>query len=159
MTRRRWMMVYVIAAILVLIGGACAAGQAGLFSGQRPELGIEADQLKPCPDSPNCVNSRADDARHAIEPIQYHGDAHAAQARLRSIIESAPRARVIESRPGYLRAEYTTRLMRFVDDVEFQFVPEQSVIHVRSASRLGYSDLGVNRKRIESLRDRFQPLK
>jgi len=109
----------------------------------------EGGELQPCPDSPNCVSSLADDERHRIEPLQ------ADTAAIRRIIEAWNNADVIESRDNYLRAEFTTRIIGFVDDVEFLYRPAEGITHVRSASRVGYSDLGANRQRIERLRQRL----
>lgn len=112
-------------------------------------------RLAPCPDSPNCVCSQADDARHAIAPLPLTGSPAASRARLLEILASEPRVRVVEQQERYLRAEFTSRLLRFVDDVEFLIGEQQ--IDVRSASRLGHSDLGVNRERVEHLRRRLAP--
>lgn len=112
-------------------------------------------RLAPCPDSPNCVCSQADDAGHAIAPLPLVGGPAASRARLLEILASEPRVRVVEQQEHYLRAEFTSRLLRFVDDVEFLIGERQ--IDVRSASRLGHSDLGVNRQRIEHLRRRLAP--
>lgn len=125
-----------------------------IFAGQRPSnLGMKNGQLSPCPGSPNCVVSQGNpDAEHAIAPIAYRGDAASALAQLESVITAMPRMAIIEKTKDYLYAEFTSRLMGYVDDVEFYLDPSASVIHVRSASRLGESDLGVNRKRIEAVR-------
>jgi uncharacterized protein (DUF1499 family) len=111
--------------------------------------------LKAPPDSPNAVSSQAAGDYHRIEPLRYKGAAEPAMAALKSIIESTPRTSIVEERADYLYAEFTSRLMGYVDDVEFYFPPDEQIIHVRSASRLGYSDLGANRKRIESIRAKF----
>lgn len=128
-----------------------------LFAGQRPSnLGITDGKLSPCPGSPNCVVSQGNpDADHAIAPLTYSGDAAAALAKLAAIIQGMPRTAIIEKNDSYLYAEFTSRLMGYVDDVEFYLDPAASVIHVRSASRLGQSDLGVNRKRVEEIRAAF----
>jgi len=123
------------------------------LSGRRPtNLGVRDGKLTPCPSSPNCVCSQASDA-HAIAPLKVKGDAETAMRQLRGVIESMPRAQIVDAKPGYLYAEFTSSFMGFVDDVEF--FADGSVIQVRSASRLGYSDLGVNRKRIEAIRAAF----
>lgn len=120
-------------------------------AGEPPQnLGPTANgRLNPCPDSPNCVTSFAEGERHAIEPLQ------ADLEEIRSLIGELNNADVVESAENYLRAEFTTRLIGFVDDVEFLHYPEEGVTHVRSASRVGYSDLGANRQRIERLRQRL----
>jgi uncharacterized protein (DUF1499 family) len=128
-----------------------------ILAGQRPSnLGVKNGQLSPCPGSPNCVVSQGNpDAEHAIAPLAYSGDASSALAQLEAVITGMPRTAIIEKTDTYLYAEFTSPLMGYVDDVEFSVDPAQSVIHVRSASRLGESDLGVNRKRIEAIRSAF----
>jgi uncharacterized protein (DUF1499 family) len=128
-----------------------------LMKGQRPSnLGVKDGRLSPCPKSPNCVVSQGqEDAEHAIAPLQYTNDRSTAMARLVELIQAMPRAEIIQQTDDYLYAEFTSQLMGFVDDVEFYFPPSDSVIHMRSASRLGESDLGVNRQRIEAIRDQF----
>jgi uncharacterized protein (DUF1499 family) len=121
----------------------------------RPDLGVSNNQLTPCPESPNCVSSQATDEEHYIDPIQFSGSQKEAMARLASILETEKRVKIITSTENYVRAEFTSLIFRFVDDVEFYIpdqAPETSVMHVRSASRVGYSDFGVNRKRIEKIR-------
>ena len=108
--------------------------------------------LSPCPDSPNCVYSQAVDARHAIAPFPIMGNPQDDLKRIAAIIESMPRTEIVEITPTYLHAEFTSKMFRFTDDVEFLVNTEQNVIDVRSASRVGYGDLGVNRKRIERIR-------
>ncbi len=125
------------------------------FSGTRPSnLGVTDGRLAACPSKPNCVNSQSGQGGHAIAPLPFSGDPAAAMRRVKTVVEAMPRTRVIESRPDYLYAEFSTPLMGFVDDVEF--FCDGKVIHVRSASRLGYSDLGVNRKRVEAIREAFR---
>ncbi|MBA4368803.1 MAG: DUF1499 domain-containing protein [Desulfobacterium sp.] len=124
-------------------------------AGQRPvNLGVQSGRLSDCPSKPNCVNSQAMDDDHAIAPFQYKGKKKAAFNRLKKVVESFERTTIIEEKENYLSVECKSAIMGFVDDVEFYF-PEENVIHVRSASRLGYSDLGVNRKRVEQLRKLF----
>ncbi|MCX7998833.1 MAG: DUF1499 domain-containing protein [Leptospiraceae bacterium] len=136
-----------------------------LFSfctGTRPtDLGVRDGQLKPCPNTPNCVSSFAskDDKTHYIEPITYTSSLQEEMSRLKRVILSKPRTEIIEEKPNYLRAEFTSRIFRFVDDVEFLFDDSIKFIHVRSASRIGRSDLGVNRKRIEEIRSDLQKLR
>ena len=127
-------------------------------SGKVPDLGVKNGELMPCPKSPNCVNSQAVDETHAISPLRFTGSPEEAKARLLQILESAKRARVIDVQENYIRASFASALFRFVDDVEFYFPQQQgagTLIHVRSASRVGYSDLGVNRKRIEQIRSQL----
>jgi uncharacterized protein (DUF1499 family) len=114
-------------------------------------------QLPPCPNKPNCVSSQAppDDALHAIAPLACAGDPDAAWAKLRQAIGALPRTRIVMEEAGYLRAEATSLIFRFVDDLECSLDRTAGVIHLRSASRVGYGDLGVNRKRVERLRALF----
>ena len=131
----------------------------GPFSGTRPDnLGVRDGHLAPPKRTPNNVNSQIDsnaDAAHYIEPLRYRGDAGKAWAKLRQVIDGMPRVHVVKSESNYLYAEFTTRLMGFVDDAEFYLDEKAGVIHVRSASRLGHGDHGVNRERIETIRARL----
>ncbi|NEQ97891.1 MAG: DUF1499 domain-containing protein [Cyanothece sp. SIO2G6] len=125
------------------------------FSGTRPDnLGAKDGKLAPCPDSPNCVCSQSPqtDDIHYILPIILKTSAAEAIADLKRVIESMDRTKIISETNTYIYAEFTSALMGYVDDVEFYIDVANRVIHVRSASRLGQSDLGVNRKRIESIR-------
>lgn len=124
-------------------------------SGSRPDnLGITNGLLADCPSKPNCVNSQAADEDHAIAAFTYEGSREAAFDHLKKAISSCDRMTIVEEKDDYLHVECTSAIMRYVDDVEFYF-PEEKVIQVRSASRLGYSDLGVNRDRVEHLRTLF----
>ena len=127
-------------------------------AGTMPDLGINNGELTPCPKTPNCVNSQAVGEKHYIQPIRYAGTRQELRARLLQILESEKRTNILTAQENYIRAEFTSALFRFVDDVEFYFPEEQAgetVIHIRSASRIGYSDLGANRKRIEWIRSKF----
>ena len=122
-------------------------------SGSRPaNLGVTDGKLAPCPDSPNCVSSQSTDKKHFIESIRYRGSLTEAREKLISIISSMKRASIVTADANYIQAEFTSAVFRFVDDVEFYFNDDEKVIHLRSASRVGYSDLGVNRKRMEKIR-------
>lgn len=118
------------------------------FSGKRPtNLGVKDGKLAPCPGSPNCVNSQSDNPQSKIEPLPL-----VSMAQLKAAIASMERTTIIEEKSDYLYAEFKSKLMGYVDDVEFYLDSQAGVIHVRSASRLGKSDLGVNRQRIETIR-------
>jgi uncharacterized protein (DUF1499 family) len=114
------------------------------------------DKLKPCPNRPNCVSSQSTDSRHFIEPLQFDIAPASARKKLINILKNMPRTKIVSDKGNYIRAECRTLFLRFVDDIEFLFGDDDSVIHIRSASRLGYSDLGVNRKRVEKLRQEFE---
>ncbi|HNY65052.1 MAG TPA: DUF1499 domain-containing protein [Deltaproteobacteria bacterium] len=125
-------------------------------SGTRPEgLGVRNGELAPCPESPNCVSTKASDGQHRIAPIPYTGSSQDAMLRLVEVIRSMKRAKIVTRKENYLHVEFTSALFRFVDDVEFLVDDHARVIEFRSASQLGYSDLGVNRKRMEEVRRRF----
>jgi len=149
--------------IVVAVGGlalhvATATGDT-VFSWKRPDnLGASAGRLAPPKTTPNCVSSQADpaDAEHYIAPIPFKGGAAEAMAAARKAAESMEGATVIRQDANYLYAEFRTRLMRFVDDVEFVFDEKTGLLHVRSASRLGRRDFGVNRARVEALRSRIE---
>jgi uncharacterized protein (DUF1499 family) len=136
-----------------------AGGSMFHFSGDRPNnLGPLNNHLQLCPESPNCVSSQSLDPAHAIEPIRFEGNGRRAMQALKQVIDDAERSDIIKADDNYLYAEFTSQLMGFVDDVEFYFNEAEKTIEVRSASRLGESDLGVNRKRIEALRKGFWAL-
>ena len=109
-------------------------------------------QLPPCPSSPNCVSTQAQDAGHAIAPIRYRKSRAEAKEALKEVIRSLPRTKLVEEDESYRHYEFTSLLLRFVDDVEFVFDDEAKTIHFRSASRTGYGDLGMNRTRMEQMR-------
>ncbi|MBE9006689.1 DUF1499 domain-containing protein [Fortiea sp. LEGE XX443] len=130
-----------------------------IFAGKRPNnLGVHDGKLAACPNSPNCVSSQSTDAVHQIAPLTFNTSPEQAIANLKSIIQSLPRTTIIAENQDYLYAEFKSGLMGFVDDVEFYLDRHANVIQVRSASRLGQSDLGVNRQRIETIRTKFQEL-
>jgi len=125
-----------------------------MFAGKRPtNLGVKAGKLTPCPNTPNCVSSQSSDQEHAIEPLPY-----AQITDIKRVVKNMERTTIIEETENYLYAEFKSKLMGFVDDVEFHKDDINQVIHVRSASRLGKSDLGVNRKRVEEIRQQLQEL-
>ncbi len=131
----------------------------GLFAGKRPnDLGARDGKLAPCPNTPNCVSSQSADAVHKIEPLTYKSTPQEALAQLKQVIQSLPRTKIITETNNYIYAEFTSAIMGFVDDVEFYLDAAAKVFHVRSASRLGKSDLGVNRKRIEAIRAKLQEI-
>jgi uncharacterized protein (DUF1499 family) len=141
----------VLPTLLALAGAVMASPFGGLFAGERPGS-VGNGTLSPCPGKPNCVSSRATDDAHRIAPIPFADSAEAAMRRLAAVAAALPGARVVVARPDYLYVEFVSRIMGFVDD--FEAVPDASgTIHVRSSSRVGRSDFGVNRARIESLRE------
>lgn len=120
---------------------------------RRPSnLGVTNERLAECPDTPNCVSTFAADDAHRMEPFPFSESAATALAKLKQVIEPMPGAKLVSVTERYVYAEFTSAVFRFVDDVEFLVDPAQKVIHFRSAPRVGRSDFGVNRKRMESVR-------
>lgn len=112
--------------------------------------------MQKCPSSPNCVSSvSGEDEKHKIEPFKFKETLEATKQALQKAIESSERSRITEQKEDYWKCEFKSKLWGFVDDVEFYFDKAEKMIHVRSASRTGYSDMGVNRKRIEALRSTY----
>ena len=154
---------YVAAGLLLLALLGLAAGRLGMLAGKAPvDLGVREGRLKAPSTRPNSVSSQAalwpghpQLAYASIAPLAVAGDAAAAMAKVRSVVENTPGARLVQADGGYLRAEFSTPLMRYTDDVEFWFDSAAGVVQVRSASRLGESDMGANRTRVEALRARL----
>jgi uncharacterized protein (DUF1499 family) len=131
----------------------------GLFSGTRPEgLGFNGGKFKAPTWKPNTVSSTVEksDDKHYIAPLAISGDADAAWNKLQAVVKAQRGATVVEAKPDYLYAEFKTAGMGFVDDVEFSLDKAANVIHVRSGSRLGVRDFGMNRNRIETIRRLMQ---
>lgn len=146
-----WAVVLLIPLLVVVAFAVMSA------TSRRPKtLGMREGRLAACPDSPNCVSTQADREHQRMDSIPLTIDAADALAVLKRVVLSMPRSQIITADEYYVHAEFTSALFRFVDDVEFFIDPEQRVIHFRSASRAGHSDLGVNRKRMQSLADAFQ---
>ena len=152
-----WLVAIAVAAAALLL----VAGRLGWLTGEAPDdLGVRDGKLKRPSRTPNSVSSQAtlwkdSDALvdyATIAPLPLNGPPGDAIAKLRSIVAAMPGAHVVATRNDYLYATFTTPMLRFVDDVEFYAAPAESVVHVRSASRLGRRDFGVNRARIEAIR-------
>ncbi len=128
-----------------------------IFSGTRPEnLGVKGGQLASCPKSPNCVSSQNDSEKHGIEPFTFNGNPIQEMICLKDILNNMKGVTIIDSKDDYIYAECKTPLMGFVDDLEFYWDSENSVCHVKSASRLGHSDFNKNRSRVEEIRTLFE---
>ncbi|HSL99631.1 MAG TPA: DUF1499 domain-containing protein [Candidatus Limnocylindria bacterium] len=141
---------------------ALAAATGLLFTVLFACTNFSADQeihehgiLPPCPSRPNCVSSRAKKASQRVDPILFPGDSASAWSRLRKVVAAMRGARITEEKAGYLHAEFRSALFGFVDDVVFRMDEAFGRIDVRSASRKGYYDFGVNRRRVEEIRERF----
>lgn len=124
----------------------------------KSSLGVNmSGMLSPCPDSPNCVCSHyPQDKDHYAVPLKFSGTANQAKDKLKSLLKNLTRCELVDDKDLYLRYEFTSWIMRFVDDLEFLFVPTTQQIHFRSASRVGYSDLGANAQRIAMIRDLWE---
>ncbi|QDV22061.1 DUF1499 domain-containing protein [Aureliella helgolandensis] len=107
--------------------------------------------LASCPDKPNCVSSQATRAEQAMPPLHFSGDHPQALEAVVTLLSSMPRVKLVERQANSLHFTFTSLVLRFVDDVEFAIAPDTQLLHFRSASRLGYSDLGANRKRMTML--------
>ena len=154
---------YLLIALLLLVAlmvVAVTAGQLGLLAGKPPDdLGLRNGQLKAPSRTNNSVSSQA--ALHGDHPMRSKaeiaalpmtGDVQATMTRLQTVVAGMPGARIVKSEPAYMRAEFTTRWMKYTDDVEFAVDEVGRVVHVRSASRLGQEDFNANRARVEAIR-------
>jgi len=119
-------------------------------------LGVASGQLAKCPDSPNCVSTTSARPDQSMPTIPFTGSAADAMNALKSVIGTMPRSRIITADEHYLHAEFRSRVFGYVDDVEFFIHAANAVIHFRSSSRIGYSDLGANRERMLEIRERFE---
>lgn len=122
--------------------------------GRMPEaLGVDKGSFVPCPDKPNCVSSFSSDAPHRIAALEIEGSTNAAWDGLQKLIRNTPRVEIVTVSKDYVHAVYTSAVMRYRDDVEFFLRRGEREIAIRSASRVGYRDMGVNRNRIEAIRE------
>ncbi|PSB09205.1 DUF1499 domain-containing protein [Pleurocapsa sp. CCALA 161] len=121
------------------------------FTGKRPSnLGVKDGKLAACPRTPNCVNSQSDDAQSKIDALP-----GVSIAEIKKVVTGMEGTTIVEEKDNYLYAEFKSKLMGYVDDVEF-YLDNANAVQVRSASRLGKSDLGVNRKRVEEIRSKLK---
>jgi uncharacterized protein (DUF1499 family) len=139
---------YLLMLALTFLLTACSTNQ-------TLEANATNDRLSPCPKSPNCVSSLSEDESHYVAPLAYETTLEEAREKLISVINSMKRSEMVTAEVNYIHATFKSALFGFVDDVEFLFDDQRKVIDVRSASRTGYSDLGVNRKRVEEIRQKF----
>lgn len=151
-------------ALPVVLAAAALAVQSGALSGSAPtDLGLQNGRLKPPSDTRNSVSSQAalypdhpQQAYAAVDPLPFNvGGVEASMVSLARVLETMPGVRIVQRQPDYLRAEATTRWLRFVDDLEFWADPAAQAVQVRSASRLGREDFGTNRARVDELRTRY----
>jgi len=154
--KRSWKRMILFSIAACVLAPVVSLGVLSALARKPENLGVVDGRLAPCPDSPNCVSTRAADPVHRIDPIAFDGPADQALARLKQAIGTIPRMRIVTEQNGYLHAEATSLIFRFVDDVEFLVAGAEKYIHIRSASRVGRSDLGANRDRVEKIRQAFQ---
>ncbi len=150
-----WWKALLIILILIPVCGAVVLAVLSATARRPDNLGVKDGLLAPCPDAPNCVSSQAADEAHRMDPIPFDGDADAALVRLKAVLAARPRTAIVDALGDYLHAECASLLFRFVDDLEFVVDRDEKVIRFRSASRVGRSDLGVNRQRMEEIRKAF----
>jgi uncharacterized protein (DUF1499 family) len=150
---------YIVIAIVLVI--TFILWNSHVFAGQSPiNIGVNNGKLTACPTTPNCVNSQASasDIEHTIAPIKLNEDTPKMMANVKQVIQAMPRTSIVKEANNYLYVEFASKLIGFVDDVEFYLDDMSKTIQVRSASRLGESDLGVNRQRIEEIRSRLSSI-
>ena len=123
------------------------------FSSATPtNLGVTEGKLAPCPESPNCVSTQTDSQEHLLPSIAWAGSIEEAIKQIKQVVErDFPRAKLVDEAPDYLRFEFSSLIFRFVDDVEFYVEQTATEIHFRSASRVGHSDLGANKSRMQKI--------
>ena len=147
-------MIYLVAA-LVLLSPVISLGVLSALAAKPKDLGENNARLAPCPNSPNCVSTQNSDSQHAIEAIAFDGPPEDAMRKLKAVLAVIPRMKIVTEIESYLHAEATSLIFRFRDDVEFVIDRQANLIHFRSKSRVGKSDLGVNRRRMEEIRKAF----
>jgi len=148
-------MVYLIASLVVLSPVIALAVLSALATKPK-NLGANNGLLTPCPNSPNCVSTQTPDSQHTIEAIVLEGSPEDAMRKLKAVLAVIPRMGIVTETESYLHAEATSLIFRYRDDVEFVIDRQANLIHFRSASRVGNSDLGANRKRMEEIRKAFK---
>ena len=155
---------FIIYVLMALLVGLLVAGQLGFLSGKQPNnMGVNNDRLKPPSTTRNSVSSQAhlhtDHAQMqyaSIEPLPFkNNSAVASMQSLLAVLKSMPGVTIVDAKADYIYAHSQTKVLKFVDDVEFWVNPAKSVIEARSASRLGREDFGVNRKRIDAIRTAY----
>lgn len=140
--------------LLLLISLLVAAFVYININNDTPEnLGVTNGSFLACPESPNCVSSQSDvsDEKHYIEAISYQVSRPKMQLALEKYLLSTSKYRIVKSELGYLHTEVKSDLIGFIDDVEFYLPKDENVIHIRSASRVGFSDFDVNRNRVRQI--------
>ncbi len=152
------MYTYLILVSLLAIGGFAIQMIAARWVPRPANLGVEQGRLAPCPASPNCVSTQAQDDQKKMAPIPFSCGEDEVILKIADYVKSKQRTKIIEQTTTYLGTVFRTRLIGYPDDVEFLVDGDDKVVHFRSASRIGYSDLGTNRRRMEKISKELAPL-
>ncbi len=146
-------------ALIVIVVPILVLYAMSLLAKAPANLGVKDGRLAPCPSSPNCVCTQAEDAEHQIAPIRFTGPPVEAMAKLKQALQTLPRVEMVTEDGDYLHAVCRSLIFRYPDDVEFWIDVPNQTIHFRSASRVGHGDFGVNRARMETIRQAFAAAK
>jgi uncharacterized protein (DUF1499 family) len=138
---------------MTIVVTAAVIGCAGSKTADKMKL---EDRFAPCPDRPNCISSEAQDPRHAVAPMQLAGNSERAWTEIRAVVDALPRSTIVTATESYLHATLKSRIFGFIDDLELKLDPQTKMLGIRSASRTGSYDLGVNRRRVENLRKQLK---
>ncbi len=152
LTNRRTLIIIAVAVFVPIVFLVSSS----LFSSKPDNLGVNQGRLAACPESPNCVSTQALDEKHFIEPIAFAGSPDSAIQAIKEALATMPRINIVSETDDYLHAEATSLVFRFVDDLEFLVDEQNKLIQFRSASRIGHSDFGANRSRMERFREIFE---
>ncbi len=155
MLKRYWYLLFIPIVLLGLVIARLLVAQRSAVPEAVVARGIENGRLAACPDSPNCVSTQNIDETHGMETLPLGSDIDAARADINQILRDMSGVTFVTVNPDYIHAEFRSPFWGFVDDVEFQFDAENEAIYFRSASRLGYSDMGANRERMDTIRERY----
>ncbi len=154
MVAKKLLTKFFIVSIVMMLGLAMLS----FNSGTPPALGVTEGRLVPCPESPNCVSTQTDSEAHRLAPVSWPASQGDALAKIKEVVgDNFARASLIDESSDYLRYEFRSLIFRFVDDVEFYFDQDARLIHFRSASRVGHSDLGANKSRMQKIVGALEP--
>ena len=146
---KKMLKVFIEPLILVMMIWGCSGNSTEPYNS-------EPSGFLDCPDTPNCVSSLAKNPKHRTEPFRLKKDPKTSWDIVRKTVASLPRAKIVSADDSDIHAECRSMIFRFVDDLMLHLTPSDGTIHIRSASRTGYSDFGVNRRRVERLRKKLR---
>lgn len=121
-------------------------------------LGVQEGKLAEMPNSPNAVSSQTREVDKRVEPLLFKGTLEESKKNIENIIKEFEGAKIITNEKNYIHVVFSTKIMKYKDDVEFFFDESSKIIEFRSASRIGKSDLGMNRKRYEAIKELYQQI-